>query len=90
MPTWYRIAIESDDPEQAEARATSLEHALTAALRAAPCSPTVEAYQDSLPQRRGRIFWLSQDAFQLVAELARLHGAQPYPGLVDMRFLSPL
>jgi len=63
---------------------------LTALLRAAPASPAIDAYCDGLPERRGRVFWLSQGAFEAASELARSHDAYAYPGLVDMRFLTPL
>ena len=90
MPTWYRLTIESDDPDDAGRRATAFERALATILHAAPPSQRIEAFHDWLPQRRGRVFWLSQTAFDAAAELALLHGAQPYPGRVDMRFLVPL
>ena len=90
MPTWYRLTIESDDPDDAQRRATAFEHALAAILHTAPSSERIEAFHDWLPHRRGRVFWLSQTAFEAAAALALLHGAQPHPGRVDMRFLVPL
>ena len=90
MPTWYRLTIESDDPDDAESRTTASEHALATILRAAASSARIEALHDWLPQRRGHVFWLSQTAFEAAAELALLHGAKSTLGRVDMRFLVPL
>ena len=53
-------------------------------------SPSVRVYYDWLPARKGRVFWLSADAVAVVGDLARQQGAEPYPGLVDMRYLVPL
>lgn len=90
MIHWYRVIVESDDPVEAEQRAASLELALKSALEIASRSPSVRVYYDWLPSRRGRVFWLSAGAFAVVGDLARQQGAEPYPGLADMRYLVPL
>ena len=90
MILWYRAVVESEDHAEAERSAASFEHSLKEALAVASCSPAVRVYYDWLAAGRGRVFWLSAGAFDGAPDLARQMGAQPYPGLVDMRFLVPL
>ncbi len=90
MVHWYRVIIESDHPVDAEQRAALFELALRNSLKMASGSPSVRVYYDWLPAQRGRVFWLSAGAFDAARDLARQQGAEPYPGLADMRYLVPM
>ncbi len=89
MPIWYHLTIETAESGETN-RADAFERALVEILGRAPPSPFMEVYSDGLAARRGRIYWLSENAFEAARDLALQHGAEAYPGLVDMRFLMPL
>lgn len=90
MIHWYRVVVESSDPVDAEQKAVSLERAIKNLFDGPSRSPSIRVYYDWLPAGRGRVFWLSTDAFVAVTDLAHQHVAEAYDGLVDMRYLVPL